>query len=264
MKSTLLFSTLLILFACNESPDIAKINGKSISQANLDDYIALRGGVDLPEKVSEQIKEEFINKISLAQAIQKKGLLNEKKINAELQEFHRELLITRYFENIFEKQITDEVVQQYYQDNPDEFTKRQVHYAHILLRINSQISKEDKAAKQAEANKIHSSLTQGESFKTLVEQFSEDFSTKNKTGDLGWLHESKLQPEFLENTRGLEVGEYSKPFETKFGFHIVKVLEQEKEIKQSFRLVKNAIKHKLKKTIKEQEVEALLSSAKLK
>jgi peptidyl-prolyl cis-trans isomerase SurA len=55
-------------------------------------------------------------------------------------------------------------------------------------------------------------------------------------GDLGWSNPGDLVPEFEEEMRRLGPGETSPPFESRFGWHIVQVLERrERDSTDEFR-----------------------------
>ena len=45
-----------------------------------------------------------------------------------------------------------------------------------------------------------------------------------KGGDLGWITEASVIPEFWSNISTLPVGEISEPFKTELGWHLVQVM----------------------------------------
>ena len=60
-------------------------------------------------------------------------------------------------------------------------------------------------------------------FAEVAKAQSADTTTAVNGGDLGWLPKGIMTPEFDKVAFGLKVGEVSQPFQTKFGWEIVKV-----------------------------------------
>lgn len=70
-------------------------------------------------------------------------------------------------------------------------------------------------------------LAGGEDFATLAAEASEDEATKALGGDLGWFAANRTPPEFLAEVQKLAVGQYSAPFRSSLGFHIVQLTAAE-------------------------------------
>lgn len=94
---------------------------------------------------------------------------------------------------------------------------------------------------------IYKKIQQGEDFKTLASQFSEDKSTAPKGGLLQRFGSGQLtSTEFEDVAFGLKKeGEISEPFESKFGWHIVMLIN--KYPVKSFDELKNEIEDKIKR-----------------
>ncbi|MCG9128323.1 peptidylprolyl isomerase [Candidatus Poribacteria bacterium] len=69
-------------------------------------------------------------------------------------------------------------------------------------------------------------LQEGEEFKSLATQFSDDKVTNTKEGDLGIIILKDISPELSEVIQKLDVGMYSDPLETEKGIHIYHVDEK--------------------------------------
>jgi peptidyl-prolyl cis-trans isomerase SurA len=134
-------------------------------------------------------------------------------------------------------------------------SKGEVEVAHILLN--------DKGAKGEELiNDIYKKLQADEQFKALARKYSDDTGTKTKGGKLRKFGTGVMVKPFEEVAFSLQKeGEYSKPFKTRFGWHILQLTkkhpvlsfkELEKELKNKVRsgdraqLSKDAVIHKLK------------------
>lgn len=94
---------------------------------------------------------------------------------------------------------------------------------------------------------IYKKIQQGEDFKALASQFSEDKSTAPKGGLLQRFGSGQLtSAEFEDVAFGLKKeGDISEPFESKFGWHIVKLIN--KYPVKSLDEVRNEIEDKVKK-----------------
>lgn len=124
------------------------------------------------------------------------------------------------------------------------YDKRQargeMHVAHIVVKPKSEQNSETNA--ETKIQEIYQKLLSGEStFEELASKFSDDPTSAKKGGELPWFGTGKMVLEFEDAAFSLKNnGDYSAPFKTAFGWHIVKRLEyrplasfesMEKEIK---------------------------------
>lgn len=100
--------------------------------------------------------------------------------------------------------------------------------AHIMLLKKENQTEEDKQKSNQTINELYQKLKQGESFEKLAEQFSEDKSTASKGGVLQRFGSGQLSSTiFEEKCFALKnIDDYSEPFESEFGWHIVKLKEK--------------------------------------
>jgi peptidyl-prolyl cis-trans isomerase SurA len=96
---------------------------------------------------------------------------------------------------------------------------------HILLRPTAQLSAKDAAARLADFKKKVESGTA--SFEALAKENSQDGSAP-KGGDLGWAAPGMFVPEFEEVMNRLAEGKISEPFASRFGLHLLQVLERKR------------------------------------
>lgn len=98
--------------------------------------------------------------------------------------------------------------------------------SHLMLRLDENANDEDILRAKQKADSIYAEIASGKAtFDEMVQEYSDDFNTKDKGGDIGFIESANRQyPEnFREAIFSLSKnGEISKPVKTQFGFHIIK------------------------------------------
>jgi peptidyl-prolyl cis-trans isomerase D len=115
--------------------------------------------------------------------------------------------------------------------------------AHILFEAGDASELE---AKLAQASEVKARLDAGEEFAELAAQFSDDTGSAQDGGDVGYTTGDSFVPEFEEALRGLEVGAISAPVRTEFGYHIIKLVEENPTEIESFEARRDALELDLK------------------
>ena len=109
----------------------------------------------------------------------------------------------------------------------------QWHTRHILISPSTALPA-DMAKQQIDT--IYEKLRQGEDFATLASTYSKDPGSASNGGDLGWVSEGDMVPSFEAMMKKTSVNDYSVPFQTQFGWHIVKVDEKrQKDVSDVYR-----------------------------
>ena len=99
----------------------------------------------------------------------------------------------------------------------------QTRVRHILLRPSPQLSAD--LARQRLSD-MRAQIESGRaSFEVLARQFSEDGSAA-QGGDLGWVNPGSLVPEFEEAMNRLPINGLSQPVTSRFGVHLIEVVER--------------------------------------
>ncbi|HEX6259138.1 MAG TPA: peptidylprolyl isomerase, partial [Woeseiaceae bacterium] len=99
----------------------------------------------------------------------------------------------------------------------------QMKIRHILITPNEIIDNE--TAKQR-LNEAREQLQAGEDFGELAKLLSDDPGSANSGGDMGWSGPGTFVPEFEQVASNLEPGVVSEPFQTRFGWHILEVVDR--------------------------------------
>ncbi len=96
---------------------------------------------------------------------------------------------------------------------------------HILIKTNALIS--NKQAKNR-LNRLKYRIQQGEDFAKLARSNSKDTTTSIKGGALGWVSPGDLVAEFEEIMNRLPKNKVSEAFKSRYGWHILQVLDRRK------------------------------------
>ena len=122
------------------------------------------------------------------------------------------------------------------------FSVQQTHARHILLRVSAQLPVE--AARRRMAGFRDDILAGRKSFEQLAKENSEDGSAQ-AGGDLGWASPGTYVPEFEEAMNALPINGVSEPVVSRFGVHLIQVLERREislDLKQQREQARNVLR----------------------
>jgi peptidyl-prolyl cis-trans isomerase SurA len=107
--------------------------------------------------------------------------------------------------------------------NDKRASKGEIKVAHIMIREK----KDNTNYAKKQINDIYNKLNQGEDFEKLAKQYSDDKVSAAKGGVLKRFSYGRMIPSFADIAFSLKKkGDISKPFKTKFGWHIVKLIDK--------------------------------------
>ncbi|MGA7800751.1 MAG: peptidylprolyl isomerase [Gammaproteobacteria bacterium] len=79
-----------------------------------------------------------------------------------------------------------------------------------------------------ELEELRQRILNGNDFGALARAHSDDKVSAANGGGLGWVNPGQLTPKFEQEMDKLKIGQISQPFETRYGWHIVQVLDRRK------------------------------------
>lgn len=91
------------------------------------------------------------------------------------------------------------------------------------------------------AKEVLGKVEKGEDFAKLAEAYSSDPASKANGGKLGYFSKGQMVKEFAEAAFALKKGEVSKPVQSKFGWHVIKVDDRREKALPTFEEVKDQI-----------------------
>jgi len=128
------------------------------------------------------------------------------------------------------------------------------HARHIMIETNDLIS-----PRQAmeQIREIHQKLIDGADFEALAKEYSDDISSSNLGGDMGWFTPMAYGERMEQTLEAMQDGEISEPFQTEVGWHIIERLgKREKDV--TVESIRNAARNNLQQQKMDIEVEQFL------
>jgi peptidyl-prolyl cis-trans isomerase SurA len=128
------------------------------------------------------------------------------------------------------------------------------HARHIMIGISDLVGPRDA---MEQIREIHRQLNDGEDFATLAKKNSDDITSANLGGDLGWFMPQTYGERFGQTLEAMQDGEISEPFQSESGWHIIERLgKREKDVTEE--AVRNAARSNLQQQKMDIEVERFL------
>ncbi len=128
------------------------------------------------------------------------------------------------------------------------------HARHIMVEINELVSPR---AAMDRITEIKQKLDDGADFAELAKEYSDDPTSANLGGDMGWFPPEAYGDRVGETLKGLEEGEVSEPFQTVAGWHIVQMLGQ-RETDRTAEAIQEEARQKIRQQKAELEIERVL------
>ncbi|MCD6175118.1 MAG: peptidylprolyl isomerase [Planctomycetes bacterium] len=180
----------------------------------------------------------------------------EAKLHSEIAgQIRRERFIQQIAADIPE--LKDKAIQRYYEQNIERFTiPETVHAAHIVKHPAAKITPEQL---KEQIDGVYQQIDGGAAFEELAAQHSD---CPDQGGDLGFFARGKMVPRFEEVAFVLKPGMYSEPFETEFGWHILKVYEKRPAVPCPIEQVREVITRDLKQQAREKIIETFIDAQK--
>jgi peptidyl-prolyl cis-trans isomerase C len=267
---TLLVAVTLGLAGCSKDDAVsekaavlANVNGKDIEKGIYQAYLKYKRIPEQDNKANEHALSGYLEREGLADAILKQNLLDPLQIETEVNEFKKQMLISRYFERFLSNNVNETAMRNFYAENTDRYQSKKVHVAHVLIRANPKMSEQKRQALLTKAQEVYSKAMSSEDFAKLAEQYSDDTLSAKKGGDLGWISETSIDPAFVKAAFSLKKDEISQPIATSFGFHVIKVIDEAQVVKKPYESVKGDIRFELRQQAKKAEMDRLKSLVKI-
>lgn len=151
--------------------------------------------------------------------------------------------------------VPDSVSVAYYEQNQHEFwSPDSVRARHIMIRASQDDTGTDIEAKKQTLRDLRGRVLAGEDFAELAKQYSEGPSAP-KGGDLGYFTPRDMVAPFSNTAFGLKPGEVSDVVETRFGFHLIQVVDRKPRRKLQYEEISEQLKYQILQYYVEQNLQ---------
>ena len=128
------------------------------------------------------------------------------------------------------------------------------HARHIMIKTSDLVGPREA---MDQIREIHQKLIDGEDFADLAKENSDDVTSANLGGDMGWFMPQSYGERFAQTLEALQDGEISEPFQSESGWHIIERLgKREKDVTEA--ALRNAARNNLQQQKVDIEVERFL------
>jgi peptidyl-prolyl cis-trans isomerase SurA len=103
-------------------------------------------------------------------------------------------------------------------------------YQISLIQLDPPSNEDNKAEARQKLLDIRSQILAGKSFNVLAVMYSEDTESAKKGGEIGYLTRGELEKEYADAAFSLTKNTVSKIVETKYGFHIIQLIDRKGEM----------------------------------
>jgi len=211
---------------------LAKVNGKTITDIDMKLAEAEIGSDlgSLPEATKRRVLIEFLIENQLfADAAEGQKLGTGPGFDERMQYWRRRALRDAYFDKSVRATISDADAQVFYNSQMGTLKSDEVRARHILVDSKDR------------AREVYEKLAHGSDFAQLAKEYSKDPGSKDQGGELGFFGRGQMVPQFEEVAFGLKKGEISEPFESQFGWHIVRIDDRRQRAAPAFEAVKERV-----------------------
>lgn len=196
---------------------VATVNGDNILESDYQSYLQIRqqqvGPIPDKDKEKKIVLDEMIDKMLLAQYAVSNKVDQDPEVSGLMKRVREEILAQAVKRNLLrDKPITEDDVKQRFEQEVANTHKTEYKVRHILVK------------EESEAKDILAQLQKGAKFDKLAKEKSIDTQSGKAGGELGWINQGMVVPEFFNAVMKMNKGVVStEPVKSDFGWHVIKV-----------------------------------------
>lgn len=280
---------------------VARVNGQDISKGELESAVAeleSRAGRSVPadqrDRVLRGVLDQLIAYRLLAQESDtRKIAVADADVEARVSEIRSEFPSEQVFQDTLNQQhvtqdqfrervrrglrinalidaemaangaVTAEQINQFYASNSFQQGER-VRASHILVLVPEAADAATKDQARTKAADILTEVKAGADFAALAKQHSQDPGSAPSGGDLGYFERGQMVGPFEEAAFALSSGQTSELVESRFGFHIIRVVDKQAPRTIPLEEVRGRIEEYLKDQNRERQTQAFIEALRAK
>jgi peptidyl-prolyl cis-trans isomerase C len=283
-------------------PDVvARVNGEAINKADLESAVTQlesRAGRTVPadqrDRVFRGVLDQLIAYRLLTQeSVTRKIAVPDGEVDARAAEIRKQFPSDQVFQQTLEQQhmtetefredvrrglqitglidaalstsaaVTTEQVNQFYASNSFQQGER-IRASHILIGVPENADAAARDAARAKAADVLNQVKAGGDFAELAKQHSQDPGSAPRGGDLDYFEHGQMVGPFEEAAFALAPGQTSELVETRFGYHIIKVVDKQAARTIPLEEVRTRIEEYLRDQNREQQTQVFIDSLRTK
>ena len=192
--------------------------------------------IDSIEVTDDEVNREMDNRIRYMISAYGSQEMLEKQMRrtlSEIKSYYRDVIKENIMISQIEQKLTanvsitpQEVVDFYNSIPKDSLPIIKEEYVFAQIVKTPQISDEEKERVKTRLNEYRDRILKGSKFSTIATLYSEDPGSAKKGGELGFFSRGQMVGEFENAAFALQDGEISPIVETKYGYHIIQMIER--------------------------------------
>jgi peptidyl-prolyl cis-trans isomerase SurA len=196
--------------------DQARIDSITVADDAVDSEVNMRLNEFIRKAGSEEALTAYFKKsmIEIKRDV-KKGLLEQETVREVQNSVAKDITIT------------PSALKRYYAGIPkDSLPVVPAKYEISLIQLDPPSAEDNKAEARQRLLDIRSQILEGKSFAVLARLYSEDTESAKNGGEVGYTTRGEVEKEYADAAFSLTKNTVSKIVETKFGFHIIQLIDR--------------------------------------
>ncbi len=246
------------LVSAAERGPVVTVGSEKVQEAELVRLIVDQAGADekmtpfvlaqLPMEDRETFAEQVVMALLLSEAAKNKGFNLDPAVASKLRWSAVNILAQAYVASLPEKWDLDRpALEAWFAGHQQDYAEPEAVYVRHIL-----VPTEDEAV-----NVLLQVYAKNADFATVARKYSQDPGSAQRGGDLGWVSRGQTVEEFDKMVFSLSPGSTGGPVETRFGWHIIQVMERRPARMPSFDEVLPRVREDIQKSYLALEVERL-------
>jgi len=222
-----LLATILLVGACastrnaDDSPVVAVVNNQSITYNELKTQFNQNSFRETADEDRIEALREFLSlytdyKVKLQAAIDA-GYMQDADLLEELKQYETQTAYPYWMENRIKEQLLNDYIAR---------ARVEIHATHILISLTENASPSDTLQAWNKIMEARAKAVAGADFDSLSNVYSSMQQGRSMGGDLGYFSVGWAVKPFEDGAYATAVGEISPPVRSRFGYHLIKVLDR--------------------------------------
>jgi peptidyl-prolyl cis-trans isomerase C len=188
---------------------------------------------EVPTETLENLIKNMVIQRMILDASKDTDIENRSQFKMKLLAAKNELIQKEFINDIMKKAVTPQSLDKAYADLKETLAKKNEYYLKHILTSNKK-----------DAEIAYKELQNGEPFNEIATKRSVDV-TKQNGGDLGWMMEDQIPNPIETALTTIQKGQYTKPVETRFGWHVVYLEDKRKVVIPSISEARSTLEAKI-------------------